>query len=313
MIFSLSTRWNAGRHSSGEAMLEEILALGFTHVELGYDLSGHLVPGVEKMVAAGAVTVTSLHNYCPVPAGAPIPHPEIFTLTNPARLSRENAVFHTANTIRFAAENHARVVVVHCGNVDMSGLTFKLIALADAGEQSEPVFDKTKMKMLVAREKAVKQQIGFLYEGIEKLLPVLQETGVALAIEILPMWESIPTEIEIETLLRHFNSPHLRYWHDMGHAQIRENLGLTSHLRWLSRLRPWLAGMHVHDVIPTAKDHQMPGHGMMPFPQFREVARDPILRVLEPSPTTPPEDVVEGLRILRQAWDDAAAPAAPGG
>jgi len=294
-------------------MLEEILELGFDHVELGYDLAGHLVPGIEKMVAAHAVTVTSLHNYCPVPAGAPMPHPEIFTLTNPSRLSRENAVFHTSNTIRFAAKHGARVVVLHCGSVDMSGLTFKLMALADAGEQADPAYDKTITKMLVTREKAVKQQIGFLYEGLEKLMPVLQDADVALAIEILPMWESIPTEVEMEALLKHFNSPRLRYWHDMGHAQVRENLGLTSHLRWLTRLRPWLAGMHVHDVIPPAKDHQMPGHGTMPFPLFRDVARDPILRVIEPLPSTPPEDVTEGLRIVRQAWDDAAAPAASGG
>ena len=71
----LSTRWNAGRHLSGEAMLEEILALGLQQVELGYDLRLELVPGVKAMIASGAVKVRSVHNFCPVPIGAPRPHP----------------------------------------------------------------------------------------------------------------------------------------------------------------------------------------------------------------------------------------------
>lgn len=307
MIFSLSTRWNASRHESGEDLLAEILELGFTHVELGYDLIAPLVPGVQKMVARGAVQVTSLHNFCPVPAGAPLPHPEIFTLTNPARLNRENAVFHTINTVRFAAEVGASVVVLHCGSVEMSALTPKLITLAEAGQQTEPAYEKTKLKLLAAREKAAHRQLEFLYAGLEKILPVLDETGVVLALEILPMWEAIPTEVELEALLKHFNSPRLRYWHDCGHAQVRENLGLTNHTRWLSRLTPWLAGMHIHDVLPPARDHLPPGQGHLDFATFREVADRNIVRVLEPAPLTPAADVVAGLRRLQAVWTPAPA------
>ena len=82
MSFALTTRWNAGRHTDGEALIEEILGMGFRHVELGYDLRRDLVPGVMKMVEKGAVKVDSVHNYCPVPMGAPYGHPELFTLAD---------------------------------------------------------------------------------------------------------------------------------------------------------------------------------------------------------------------------------------
>ena len=76
---AISTRWNAGRHASGEAMLEEVLALGLDRAELGYDLRAELIPGVKAMVAAKAIRIDSVHNFCPVPIGAPRPHPELYT------------------------------------------------------------------------------------------------------------------------------------------------------------------------------------------------------------------------------------------
>jgi hypothetical protein len=45
------------------------------------------------------------------------------------------------------------------------------------------------------------------------------------------------------------NSPNLVYWHDCGHAQIKENLGFIHHALHLESLAPRLAGFHVHDVI----------------------------------------------------------------
>ena len=133
-------------------------------------------------------------------------------------------------------------------------------------------------------------------------LPLLEETRRTLAFEILPTWESIPTEVEMEKLLTHFNTPQLRCWLDMGHGQIRENLGLTNHARWAKRLRPWLAGMHIHDVLPPATDHLMPPAGTTQFELFKEVAQDDIIRVLEPSPTVAAEDIVTGFAIIKAAW-----------
>jgi sugar phosphate isomerase/epimerase len=313
MIFSLSTRWNAGRHSAGEPMLDEILALGIRHVELGYDLTLDLVPGVRRYIESGTVTADSVHNFCPVPLGAPFPHPELFTLASSDPRARDSAAKHTERTIRFAAEVGARCVVLHAGNVDMKPLTPELIALQQARKRYEPVYDRTRMKAITERDRRAGRQIAYLIEGIARLLPVLAETRVALALEILPSWEAIPTEVEMERVLRHFDSPWVRYWHDTGHAQIRENLGFSHHIRWLSRLMPWLAGMHVHDVAPPAHDHLVPPQGRIHFAALPALPPGTAVpRVLEPDPAVTRDELLAALRILEEAWDrPAPPPAAP--
>lgn len=306
MNFALSTHWNAHRHTRGEALIDEILSLGFDRVELGYDTRVDLVAGIKQRVAAGAVRVDSLHNFCPVPMVAMSSGPEIYTLADPDPRVRQNAVTHTTNTIRFAAELGAPYVVCHAGNVAMEHYSRSLWDLAAAGRQFTPQFEKTKMRMQLERDKRAPKQLQFLEEGVAKLLPVLEETKVALCFENLPSWESIPTEIELETLLKKFNSPRVRYWHDVGHGQIRQNIGLINQDRWLDRLRPWLAGMHVHDVVPPAMDHVMPPRGKVDFSRLKTVAQTDIVRVIEPSSRAPREDVETGFKFLKEAWADGS-------
>lgn len=301
--YSLTTHWNAGRHTAGEAMIEEILALGFRQVELGFDLTLDLVPGVRRCVSDGRVTVSSLHAICPLPIGAPAPHPELYTLANPDVHIRALAVRHLGATLRFAAEVGARVVVAHAGNVEMRALTHKLIAASAEAQPNQHACERLRLKLLESREKAAPAQLDLLYRGLDELLPVAESCGVRLAMELLPSWEAIPTEIEMEQIMERYASPWLRYWHDLGHGQIRENLGLSGHLRWLKRLQPYLAGMHVHDVVPPADDHRMPPRGKLDFASFRSIAASDIIRVLEPSRAIAGAEIVEGLALIRKAWD----------
>ncbi len=299
---ALTTRWNAHRHTSGEAMIDEILELGFTHVELGYDTRLDLVPGIRARVAAGAVQVDSVHNFCPVPMTAQRGHPEIFTFGSKDRRIRELAVTHTAETIRFAAEIGARVVVTHCGNIDMPRYSPELVALCEQGRQFSPLYEKTKLKLQLKREKKAQKQLGYWYECLNQLLPVLEECHVCLAMENLPTWEAIPTETELEYTLKQFNSPWLKYWHDMGHGQIREHLGMINVLRWLERLEPYLAGMHVHDVMGGLIDHVMPPLGDMDFSRYKRFANLNMLRVIEPTPRTAAADIAMALKHLETVW-----------
>lgn len=303
MIVSLSTRWNASRHDRGETLMEEIRELGFSHVELGYDLTPNLVSGVMAELKAGRMGVTSLHAFCPLPAGLPFASPEPFTLASSDASIRAAAAHYLQNTIRFAAEVGAGVIVNHAGNVEIKPLTPRLIELCVKGRRFDTTFEKTRMKLLLAREKAVAPQLAHLYAGIEKLLPLLEETRRVLAFEILPSWEAIPTEVEMERLIQHFNSPWIRGWHDLGHGQIRENLGMINHARWVERLQPLLAGMHIHDVRAPAFDHLMPPDGTLDFALFRNTGRSAIVRVLEPAPATPAAAVTAGLAFLRNAWN----------
>lgn len=302
--FALSTRWNAYRHDDGESLLSEIVEqIGLNHVELGYDLTLNLVPGVQKLIDEGAVSVNSVHNYCPVPIGAPMGHPELFLLASQDKRNRESAIKHTTNTIEFAARVGAHVVVCHAGNVDMKRFTNKLINLAMDDKQYTPKYEKLKMRLLLTREKKVVRHLDHLSRSVEQLLPILEDAKVALAFENLPSWEAIPTETEMQMLAARFNSPWIRYWHDFGHAQIRHNLGLISHASWLQKLQSQVAGFHIHDVKAPAHDHIVPPHGNMDFTQFSDLIPHDAVKVFEPSPGVPADILREGVRFVKEAWE----------
>ncbi|MCE9614084.1 MAG: sugar phosphate isomerase/epimerase [Lentisphaerae bacterium] len=313
--FALSTHWNAFHHTAGERLVEEIVSTtGLTRLELGYDLTVDLVPGVAKMVEQKVVQVDSVHNFCPVPTGAPQGHPELFVLASRDTCVREGAVRHTTNTILFAAEIGARVVVCHAGNVEMRSYTRKLIQLAKDGKQYSPRYERVKTKLLLKRERKVPPYLEYLEAGIEALLPELERSKVTIAFENLPTWEAVPTEMEIYALCQRINSPHVRAWYDIGHGQIRQNLGLIAQKHWINKLAPMLAGFHVHDVNPPGQDHLMPPDGKVDFAALASVIPPETLKVLEPAPGTPPQLIRAAIEHLNVAWasvDSPPLPAAP--
>jgi sugar phosphate isomerase/epimerase len=304
MNLALSTRWNAHRHRDGQAMLDAIRSLGFTHVELGYDLTIDLVPGVRASVADGTIVVDSLHNFCPVPVGAPQGHPELFQLASRESREQEAAVRHTLHTIALAGELGARAVVVHAGNVVMRRLTGKLLDMLGSGGRYTPRYERTRMKLLARRARAVPKHLDALSRALEALLPSAEDAGVRLALENLPSWESIPTESELAVLFDRFPSPAFAGWHDIGHARVRENLGLISARNWLERLAPRIAGFHVHDVRAPAHDHLMPPLGEIDFAPFRPFVRSGTVAVLEPAPATPEADIRAAVDTLQAVWGE---------
>ena len=302
MPFALTTHWNAFRHSSGEELVEEILALGLEHIELGYDLTVDLTSGVRNMVEQGAVSVTSGHNNCPLTQGAPHGHPELFLMSSKDTRERNSAILHLTNTIQFAESVGASHVVVHGGRVKMTSITRKLMTLAATGKKNDLKYEKLKQKLFMKRGRKADKHVGNLLACLHELLPVLERHQVTLALENLPSWEAIPSEVEMERIAVTFDSPYIGYWHDIGHGQIRQNLGFTGVGRWLERLRPYLRGIHIHDVIPPTADHEMPPAGHVDFASFKPFVREDIPLVFEPMPGCPAEKVKEGLAVVKEAW-----------
>lgn len=302
MNYALSTRWNAQRHACGEDLIREILDMGFDRVELGYDLRQDLLPGVRKMIERQPALVDTVHNFCPVPPGVVRGHPELWTLSDLREESRRLAIRYTLQTIRFASEIGAKAVVLHAGNVKMRRYTPRLIDLHRTDRLFTDKYERVKMKMQLRRERKAAKQLEYLCQGIEQLLPVLEECRVRLGIENLPSWEAIPTEMELIQLLDRYKSPWLGYWHDIGHGQVRQNLGLINCERWLERLQPWLIGMHIHDVAPPNYDHLMPPKGTIDFTRLKTYGMLDIYRVFEPSPFESKADVSEALNYIKEIW-----------
>ena len=292
--------------------MEEMHKAGTRHLELGYDTRMDLLPGIQAAKEAGDIQIDSVHNYCPVPMGAPRGHPELWTFVSPDPRIHEQAVQNTLRSMQFAQEMGARIVVVHCGYASLKRVgTGDLMDLIECNQQNSRAYEKTFMKFLKKRDKAGQVLMDQLRRALEYLLPMGEQMGVQLGLENLPTLEAVPNEEEMLQLLAEFPSPALRYWHDLGHAQIRENLGYIHHLSVLEQLRPALGGMHLHDVANVLQDHVMPPNGDLGLQRYRPLVRDDIPLVIEPSPRATFEDVATGMKWIQHWWNNEPKPVEP--
>jgi sugar phosphate isomerase/epimerase len=306
MNWAVSSRWNGRRHREGQALVDEILELGFSGLELGYDFRRELAEGVRRRVEEGAVRVPSVHSFCPIPMGVPRGHPELWTLAHPEAAIRRKAVQHLRQTAEFAAEMGATAMVVHGGYVPLRPLTPRLISLLERGREGGWWWNRTWAALDRRRERHAPETLARLREGLAELAPALASLRVRLALENLPNLESVPAEREAGPLIEGLNSPWIGLWYDFGHGQIRENLGYVNAPRMLERCAPWLAGFHVHDVAPPAQDHLPPGRGSIGFDRFTEIMRahPDLPRVIEPQRDVSPEELRRSLAMLRGLWED---------
>jgi sugar phosphate isomerase/epimerase len=138
--------------------------------------------------------------------------------------------------------------------------------------------------------------------SLDALLPKFEQAGVALCLENLPSIEAFPDEREMLMLKQRFDTPALAYWHDMGHGQVRENLGWIRHVETARELLPITRGIHIHDAVPLMNDHLPPGKGMIDFEEFAFYGAEEVLKVFEPSPEVTPEELKASLRLVREQW-----------
>jgi len=244
-------------------MLREIKALGFDLVELGHGIRISLMPGIQKMFEAGEVRFSSLHNFCPLPVEVMTASPDCYEMSSADRRERERAIKQTLQTIDFAERLQAQFVVLHCGSVRMSPITDELVELAKTDQLLSRKYVRKKVNAVKTREQRAPMYLERVKECLKPILERTAEKKIRLGIEGRRGYEEIPSERELPALLDELASPHAGYWHDMGHIQVKENLGFLEHAEWLREIAPRTIGCHMQDVKWPAQDHQPPFLGDM--------------------------------------------------
>lgn len=286
-------------------MLREIRDLGFEYAELSHGIRISLLPGILEAVAAGEIKISSLHNFCPLPIGVNSAAPNIYQFSADRERERELAHRHTLKTIELAERVGAKLIVLHLGSIDMRNYTDKLIDMAAEGQRESVRYERLCMELDEKREHRKTPYFDRVKESLRRLLPEVEKRGIRFGAENREGVEELPLEGDFRSFLEEMNSPNLVYWHDIGHAQIKENLGLVPHSFHLENMKNHLAGFHIHDVRFPAKDHCAPGTGEIDFQMVRQFVRPEHLKVFELSPSLQPEAVRDGVAHLMKLWGDA--------
>jgi sugar phosphate isomerase/epimerase len=303
-MYSLSTCWNSHRHTDGRAMLREIRDLGFTHAELSHGIRISLMPGILEAVGAGEIQISTLHNFCPLPMGVNHAAPNLYQFTAESPRERESAVKHTLKTLEFATRVNAPLVVLHLGSIELKDYSGKLKELLERGERNSAKYEKLRAEVIEKREARKSKFLENLYASLDRIVPEAESRGIKLGCENREAVEEIPFEDDFGLVFHELKSPALKYWHDTGHAQIKEHLGFIEHLTHLQTYADRLAGFHIHDVQALTRDHCPPGSGAVNFAALQPMVKPEHIKVFEFSPAMPVEALKQGVAHVKQLWGE---------
>lgn len=295
-------------------MLREIRDLGFQYAELSHGIRISLLPGILESVDAGDIKISTLHNFCPLPMGISWPAPNLFKFSAEDRREHDSALKHSLKTIETAKRVGAKLVVLHSGSADLKSNSLfsrnidyqeKLEEMVLAGQQDTDKYRKLVEELETRREKRKAEPMQRSQDMIRQLADAAAENGLLLGIENREAVDEIPFDHDLPAFLAELPE-NVRYWHDCGHAQIKENLGfILNHSQHLENLSPRLAGLHVHDVVKSAEgmhDHCPPGVGMIDYAALKPFVQPGHIKVLEMSPGLPPEEVAKGFAHIQSVW-----------
>jgi sugar phosphate isomerase/epimerase len=287
-------------------MLVEMAGLGFRHVELSHGIRITLVPGILRAVEEGVVKISSTHNFCPLPTGMMRPAPNLYEPSASDPRERDQWLRHTQRSIDFAAQVKAQVIVCHLGSVRFPWLNPArrireyMRRHPDAGRTPE---DRKFQALLQKSRIKLQQRIPPFWvhakTGVNAIVDYARVKGVQLGIENRERFEELPLDSDFLECLESFGAgAPVGYWHDTGHADLKEGMGLLQHRMHLEKLTRQTLGFHLHDVSAQGHDHQPIGTGQVDFEMISRFWRPEHLLTLELSPRVSGDQVRESKKRI---------------
>lgn len=299
-MLAISTTWNFNPNLDIRGLLSQIKEVGFDAIEIGYSLSSKKLEELISLVDGMGIKVVSMHNFCPLPCESGLKRfvTDYYRLSSPNEAERKKAVEYTKRTIDAACLASCGVVVIHAGTVELKkDYLGALFQLYNKGKFGSKEYLRAKDKLLAVRRAKVKVYLALVVRSLEEVVSYAYSAGVKIGLETRYYPNEIPDIEEIEYLLRLFSDKGLVYWHDIGHAEVSERLGIAPHKDYLMRFADRMLGMHFHDLIGI-DDHMAPFSGDLDFSKIAPYLREGLIKVIEAHPPATPQQIREAVKRL---------------
>jgi len=274
---SLSTMWAKGKFSHMARFVAKARELGFTHIETNTTIS----PRMLSELLETAVPISSIHAPCPAALssrGIPISNLSLSSLDD---RERAEAVSYTRQTIDLAASVRATVVVLHMGEVPINlSLQDRLHRLYDRGYAQTREYRQAKEELVYQRIAQAPPYLDAARRSLQELSKYSRQKGIMLGLETRFHHHEIPNIDEMAELLDKVSENLVGYWHDVGHAEVQQQLGFSLHEEWLARFMDKMVGIHLHDILGIS-DHHPPGKGAMNWEMVAKYLSSGIVKVCE--------------------------------
>ena len=188
----------------------------------------------------------------------------------------------------------------HRCNNRVRAITDLLVELAKDGEYLSRKYVRLKLRAVQKRERSAATYLQRVKDCLRRVIDYAASKNVRLGLENRRGYEEIPTEREFPALFDEMDSPQIGYWHDFGHAQIKENLAFLDHAEWLRRIAQRTLGCHVQDCVWPAQDHQPPFAGDVDLERLVPLLPSNCLFVWEMSPRKTADEIRRSMQIWKQ-------------
>ncbi len=294
---ALSSFWMRGRWERVSDFIQAGVELGFA----AFEVSGLTGDAFYDEIHPGAFNIVSLHNPAPGLMRNKAMRLADIVLTSLDEERRQQAVAEALRSMEVAQRYDARVLVLHLGQTSADPeLENHLKRLFAEGRIAGPEADAARSRLTSERAYCRRRRIKALRRSLDELIPYASARGVRLGLENRPAVQ-VPNWEDMSGILSWYPEDTVGYWHDTGHAQVQENLGITPHADWLRAYGQRLVGLHLHDAV-GCEVHRAPGQGSVDWAGLAALAAsrgDNIVRTVEVNHTVPEEALRAGVEHLQ--------------
>jgi len=294
---SLSTMWARGRFRHMAGFTATARELGFTHVEPNTLVS----PAMLNELLKTAVPISSIHAPCPAALSSRGVPASGLSLSSLDASERMEAISFTNKTIDLAANVGARAIVLHMGEVPIDvNLRDRLYELHNGGHAQTREYRQAKERLVHQRRSVADSYVDAARKSLRELGKYSRQKGIMLGLETRFHLNEIPDLDEMAELLDEVSEHVAGYWHDVGHAEVQQQLGFSFHEEWLSRFKDRMVGIHLHDICGIS-DHQAPGRGNMNWEMIARYLPRGIVKVCEIGEWNDEEQMQGVIRFLQKS------------
>ena len=213
---------------------------------------------------------------------------------------RMKAVRFAKKTMDLAANVSARAIVLHMGEVPIDlSLQDRLYKLRDGGYAQTEEYRQTKERLVHQRLSLAHSYVDAARKSLEELSKYSLQKGIMLGLETRFHFNEIPNMDEMAGLLGEASEHLAGYWHDVGHAEVQQQLGFSFHEEWLSRFKDRMVGIHLHDIRGIS-DHHAPGNGNMNWEMIAKYLPQGIAKVCEIGEWNDEEQMLGVVKFLQK-------------
>lgn len=301
-MFAISTAWNSNTHSDVKEMLSEIKEIGFNAIEVGFNFTAERLEELISLINVLGIKVVTIHNFCPVPSKRQFRRhiSDYYRISSLDEDERKLAVEYTKRTIDTAQRLSAEAVIIHAGIVELNGnYVSALLRFYKEGRAGSKDYDELKQEFLKVREDKKDPYLDSATKSLEEILSYATKSRIKIGLENRYYPDEIPNCGEVEYFLKLFDNRGLFYWHDVGHAEANERLGIVPHLDFLKMFSDHMLGIHLHD-IKGLEDHLAPFSGNFDFRKIAPYMKNGLIKVIEAHPKATPLQIKEGVVKLQK-------------